>query len=297
MNTAAVGGTNIFIAINGVQIQGLLHASIATSNHFSADSFALTFAIGSPPLGDLNFWSSISTAYVEVSATGQFGLTSQVLVTGMLDTILIDPVHRTVAIEGRDLSSSMIDSYRQQDFVNQTASEVVETIARHRGLGAAVVPTSGSVGRYYSDGYTRLSLGQFSRVRSDWDLVVQLARENEFDVFVLGTTLFFQPSTSTLDAPIPIAAGNVKRIQVERTLAITPETSARVQSWNSQKMTSYDTYNSTGDASATQTAAMSGNQAFLFSSSNFTSQQVTDTARRYTAELGRLARTLRSHRG
>lgn len=280
------------ITINGDQIHGLLQASLATSNCFSADSFALTFAIGPSPLGDLEFWSAISTAYVEVSAVAQRGLTSRSLITGMVDTILIDPIQATVAIEGRDLSSSMIDSYRQQDFVNQSASEVVSIIAQHHGLAAVVVPTSGSVGRYYGDGYTRLSLGQFSRLRSDWDLVVQLARENGFDVFISGTTLFFQPSTSSLDAPIPILTRNVQRIRVQRTLTITPDTSARVQSWNSHNMTSYDSNSPTADSSATRASNIAGKQAFLFSASNFTSQQVTDSANRYTAELGRLAKTL-----
>lgn len=285
MSISVAGGANVSISINGNQIQDLLHASISTSNLFSADSFALTFAIGISAVGDLDFWSSVATAYVEVSASAHGDILAQVLITGMIDTILIDPLQGTVAIEGRDLSSSMIDSYRQQDFVNQTASGIVSTIAQYHGLGAAIVATSGSIGRYYGDGYTRLSLGQFSRVRSDWDLVVQLARENEFDVFVFGTTLFFQPASSSFAAPIPIASGDIQRMRVERALTITPNASARVQSWNSQYMASYDSHSQ-------QILANAGNPPFLFSSSNFTSQQVTDSASRYTAEIGRLATTL-----
>lgn len=292
MDRFAAGGAGLTIVINGVQVEGLIHASIMTTNCFSADSFALTLAIGRPPLGDIDFWAATSVAYVEVFAAAQSDRMSQILITGMADSVLIDPILGTIAIEGRDLSSSMIDSYRQQDFVNQTASEIVAAIARYHGLGAAVEPTAGSVGRYYGDGYTRLSLGRFSRLRSDWDLVVQLARENSFDVYVLGTTLFFQPSAGASDAPVPLAVGDVQRVRIERRLSITASTTARVQSWNSQNMATYDSGKPIDSAGSKSAPSTPGNQVFLFSSSNLTLQQVTDAASRYTAELARLKKTL-----
>jgi hypothetical protein len=292
MTAAALRTTNIIVVVDGNKIQGLLHAYIATTDCFSSDSFTVTFPIGTTPLLDLDVWSSMASAYVEISATTGSPLTTQSLITGMADTIIIDPIRRTATIEGRDLSSTMIDSYRQQDFVNQTASEVVSAIARNHGLTASVQPTTGSVGRYYGDGYTRLSLGQFSRLRSDWDVVVQLARENDFDVFVENTTLFFQPSTRSIIAPIPLSVSSVQRLSVEAALTITSTTSARLQSWNSQTMTSYDSSSAAAISNGPQTAPPPENQAFLFGASNLTSQQVTDSASRYTAELTRLAKTL-----
>jgi hypothetical protein len=206
------------VSLNGTLIEGLLHASIVASNCFSSDSYALTFAMGSSPLNDIAFWSSLSDAYIEIGIPVNNGPTSQSLISGMIDTVLVDPIRRTVAIEGRDLSSTLIDGYSQQDFVNQTASEVASTIALNHGLTPVVTSTSSNVGRYYGDGYTRLSLGQYSRLRSDWDLVVQLARENGFDVFVQGLSLFFQPSASLDDIPIHIAFHDVKSIRFEQTL-------------------------------------------------------------------------------
>ena len=276
------------IALNGSSIQGLLHASIVTSNCFSSDTYSLTFAIGPSPLGNITFWSSLSAAYVEIGVITAYEPISQSLISGMIDSIHLDPIQGTAAIEGRDLSSSMIDAYRQQDFVNQTASEVASTVALHHGLTPVVTATSGNVGRYYGDGYTRLSLGQFSRLRSDWDLMVQLARENSFDVFVQGSNLFFQPSTSSGTTPVHIALRDVKTIRFERTLTIPSSTQARVQSWNSQNMASYNS-NSTSDGGGTiQNASTTSGQPFLFSASNFTSQQVSDSAGRYAAELSRL---------
>jgi prophage tail gpP-like protein len=176
MSGNSVSATRVLIAINGSPIGGLLHATIQSSNCFSADKYALAFAMGAPPLGDINFWSSMATGYVEVAVSEVFGMTSLKLITGMIDAVVIDPINGTVGIDGRDLSASLIDSYRQESFVNQTASEVVSTVARNHDLLPVVSPTTLTVGRYYGDGYTRLSLGDFSRLRSDWDLVVELAR-------------------------------------------------------------------------------------------------------------------------
>jgi hypothetical protein len=276
------------IAINGNIIQGLLHASIVTSNCFSSDSYTLTFAIGPSPLGDITFWSSLSAAYVEIGIISAYEPTSQSLISGMIDTIHVDLIRGTAGIEGRDLSSSLIDAYRQQDFVNQTASEVASAVASYHGLTPVVTATSTNVGRYYGDGYTRLSLGQFSRVRSDWDLMVQLARENSFDVFVQGSTLFFQPATSSGTAPVHIAFRDVKTMRFERTLMIPSSTQARVQSWDSQNMASYDSNSGRDGGDATQGSSTASGQPFLFSASNFTSQQVSDSAGRYAAELNRL---------
>lgn len=279
------------IALNGSPVYGLLHASLVTTNCFSADSFALTFAMGASPLADIAYWSSLSSAYTEISVIDTNSVVSQDLITGMIDSVSIDPIQGTVAIEGRDLSSSMIDAYSQQDFVNQTASEVISTIARYHGLMPVVAATSGNVGRYYGDGYTRLSLGQFSRIRSEWDLVVELARENSFDVFVQGTTLFFQPANSATVIPIHLAFRDVKTIKFQQALTIASGSTAQVQSWNSQQMASFNS-NSQGGADVSQGSASASARPFLFSASNLTSQQVTDTAGRYAAELSRLSTVL-----
>lgn len=292
MRRSSVGATDVLTAINGRPVEGLLHATIAASNCFSADTYALAFAMGPPPLGDIAFWSSITAGYVEISVSGDQQTTAQGLITGMIDAIIIDPIHGTVSIDGRDLSSSLIDSYRQQSFVNQTASEVVSAIAQNHGLVPAVTPTTGSVGRYYGDGYTRLSLGDFSRLRSDWDLLVELARENSFDVFVEGGTLFFQPSSIFLATPVRITPFDVQKIRIERNLMLSSNTSARVQSWNSQSMSPYASNDSGDDVGSTSTSNASDSQSCLFSASNLTSEQTSASADRYATELGRLSTVL-----
>jgi hypothetical protein len=285
---------HVQVALNGDQISGLLRASIMTTNHFSADTFALTFALDNRSAENISFWSNLSSGLVEVVAVtlSESGLTYQSLITGMIDNFQVDPVQRTIGLEGRDLSSSMIDSYRQQDFVNQTASEIVVAIAQYHNLGPVVTSTSGNVGRYYSDGYTKLSLGQFSRVQSDWDLVVQLARLNDFDVFVGGQSLYFQPSGVNNGVNIIVSLQNVESARIERSLSVSPDTIASVQSWNSQNMASYNSTAAGSGTDAVDQSVSAGSVPFLFSGSNYTSQQVTDAADRYTAELVRLRTVL-----
>jgi hypothetical protein len=279
----------IQVSVNGDQMPGLLRASVSTTNCFDADTYSITFIMGGS--GNIAFWSMVSSAYLEVTAvvSSAGGPTYQSLITGMADTVHVDPIQGTVGVEGRDLSSSMIDSYRQQDFVNQTASGIVSSIAQYHNLQPVVTATSGDIGRYYSDGYTKLSLGQFSRLQSDWDLVVQLARENDFDVFVEGELLYFQPSSLSASAPIPMLLQDVQSARVERNLSINAAAAARVQSWNSQNMAAYDS--GSGGPTGNQ-GSSTPNLPFLFSGANYTSRQVTDSANRYTAELGRLSTVL-----
>lgn len=282
------GGTDLQVFVNGSPVAGLLQASVLTSNRFSSDSYSLTFAMGPCPLGEITFWSTLSSGYVEIRVIPEYEPLSQTLISGMVDTIHINPIQRIVSIEGRDLSSALIDSYRQQDFVNQSASEIVSTVASYHGLTPVVTATFGNVGRYYGDGSTRLSLGQFSRLRSDWDLLVQLARENGFDVFVLGSNLFFQPSDCSVDIPVHIAFRDVKTIRFEQSLTIASNATAQVQSWDSLNMASYASDAADVGISGTQNSATANAQPFLFSASNLTSQQVTNAANQYTAELNRL---------
>lgn len=282
---------DIQIAINGQPMAGLLRASVSTTNCFSADTYSLKIAISKAGGSSLAFWDHLASAYVEVTAvlSTPFGATYRTLITGMADTIHIDPIRGVVGVEGRDLSAAMIDSYSQKDFVNQTASEIVSAIAAFHNLQAVVVPTSEIIGRYYGDGYTRLSLGQFSRVQSDWDFVVQLARQNHFDVYVVGRSLYFQPSRSSVGTPVLISAQDVEGSRIERNLCFHGAVGVKVQSWNSQNMTAYD-----GNSQATplDPAANGAGLPFLFTGSNFTAQQVTNSAGQYASELSRLGTTL-----
>lgn len=282
------GNLDTSVAINGKLVTGILHLSVSSSNCYTADTFSVTFAIGPPPLCGIVFWASLSSAYLEITLTTGPASELITLVTGKLDSMTIDPVNGTVSVEGRDLSASLVDNFSQRDFINQTASEIVDTVARNHGLDAVVSSTSGSVGRYVADNYTKLSLGQFSRFRSDWDLVVELARENSYDIFVVGQTLYFQPAVDIAFGSRRLYRSDYRSIRLERMLSTNITPSVRMQSWNCQNMVPYVSGGALNIDGTDQASNMSTDADYLFSVPNLTSQQVDQSAARYGREVGRL---------
>ena len=196
----------------------------------------------------------------------------------MADSIIWDWFQGTVKIEGRDLSSLLIDSSPQQDFVNQTATEIVTAIAQKHSLSPVVSGTQGNSGRFFGSDFTRLSLTRFSRIRSEWDLVVQLARECQFDIYVMGTSLYFQPANSSDDTPLVITPRDLASLKINQTLWINSNPTVNVISWNSQDMKSYGS-----DITSTGTVS-----PYVFGGTNLTALQVTGDTSRYVEELLRL---------
>jgi hypothetical protein len=277
---------DLCVSINNTPVPGLLQANITTSNYFSADSFSLVFALTEISLSCLTSWVDLSAPLVTVADASSPISTD--LISGAADSLIIDPIFRTILIEGRDLSARLIDSYSQRDYVNQTASEIVETIALNHGLITRATATSGNVGRYFGDGFTKLSLGQFSRMRSDWDLVAQLARERNFDAFVEGATLVFQPAANASGIAVQICPGDVTAMRLERNLAIEPGANVSVQSWNSQQMAAYCATPSGTSSAASSGVTAANPQGYLFSRSNLTSSQTDVAQLQYSNEVGRL---------
>ncbi|WP_428486733.1 hypothetical protein [Rhodopila sp.] len=279
------------VSIDGTTIAGVLQAAITTNNYYSSGSFSLTLAIGPSPLKSTAWWSELGAALVNISYIDEKLDDLSEVITGRIDTVVLNPVYRTVSVEGRDLSAGLIDSYVQQDFVNQTASEILSTLAGRCGLAVEVSPTPGNVGRFFGDGYTKLSLGQFSDLRSNWDLVVQLARAKNYDVFVEGTTLNFQPAGEASLMAIPISAGDVTAMRLERNLTVDSSNRVTVQSWNSQQMSAYNSGGSTPSAVLPDSYGTWGT-GYLFSKSNLTSLQTDMYANQYASEVSRLQTVL-----
>jgi hypothetical protein len=262
------------LLVNGVRVDNVLTASIASNNCFSADTFSIVVATGTSGSEDLIFWSSLQSAYIEIFTPGM----QSTIITGMADAIVLDWFQGTAKIEGRDLSSSLIDNSPQQDFVNQTAAEIVTAIALKHSLSPVVGTTTGNAGRFFGSDFTRLSLSRFSRIRSEWDLVVQLARECQFDVYVIGTRLYFQPSNSAADAPIVITPYDLASLRINQTLWINSDPTVNVTSWNSQDMKAYG-------SDITSTGTLS---PYIFGGTNLTALQISDDTSRYAQELLRL---------
>jgi len=107
---------------------------------------------------------------------------------GLLDKAEIDFAAQTVRISGRDLSAPLIDTLTNDQFINQTSSQVAAQFAADHNLQTAITPTSAQVGRLLND-----ETGYATEDISKYRLLSYLAQQEGFDFFVSGNTLYFGP--------------------------------------------------------------------------------------------------------
>jgi phage protein D len=187
------------VLADGMILPGVLATEVTSNNYYAADRFSVRLAISADPQG-LASWDARTASSIELQiGLGASGWTS--LITGNIDSLSADPIAGTVQIEGRDLSSGLIEARTQEAFANQTASDVATILAGRHGLTAQATATTTPVGRYYSADHNRVTLDRFTRASTEWDLLVWLAQQENFDVFVTGTSLYFQPAQTD---PTPV---------------------------------------------------------------------------------------------
>jgi hypothetical protein len=226
----AVRAPRLQVLINGQPLVGTVEAGVTTFSRFRAGSFQISAVLAQPEFS-FDFWITSSEITVEilVAADGSSGLYS--IIEGKADQISVDPVRGLVRISGRDYTSVLLDSNTQEVFVNRTASELAISIATRRGLVPLVSATTDMVGRQDNDGHTYSTFRQFSRTLSEWDILVDLAVRENYDVFVAGKSLCFQPSGSMrrrFNLNMTAATG----VRVERLLPGGADISVIVQSWD-----------------------------------------------------------------
>ena len=226
------------VVANGSVLAGAMEAEIVSNNHYAADRFtasvALDASLGSGPA----FWASQADIAVDIQASLDGGVSYVSLLQGRVDTIDLDPIARVVRISGRDLSAALIETRTQETFANRTSSEIAELLASRHGLESQVTPTITAVGRYYQDEHDRITLDQFSRAISEWDLLVFLARQEGFDVFVSGSGLYFQPPTQSVDAVV-FRPTDLIDLRLERSLTLARDIEVTVKSWNSRQQNAF----------------------------------------------------------
>jgi phage protein D len=223
---------------NGTAIPGLIDVEMTCNSHFSADRFSASFALDAgPPYGDI-FWSS----ELNIAVEALFSLDSVSFVSlfsGTLDTVAINATKRLIHVTGRDLSAQLIEARTQETFSNRTSSEIASLLASRHDLNANVVPTTTPVGRYYQDEHDHITLGQFSRSTTEWDLLVFLALQENFDISVTGTTLNFCPSNNGAETPYVITPTNCIDMKLERHLTLARDIAVTVRSWNSRQKSAF----------------------------------------------------------
>jgi len=218
------------LSIAGVPVPGAVSLEIESVAYFSASRFRIEFAIGAAAFTTAAYFAALGlqTITIEAALSG-FGYAT--LLTGQIDNIRIDLLSNTAVLSGRDLSARLIDTEISQTFANQTSSQIATTIADRHGLTANVTSTSILVGQYYELDHARSALGVNSRTTTEWNLLVELAKIENFVLSVTGTTLNFGPAV----AGQPVFVTPQRFISLSLDVATTIPMSAQVKSWNTRQ--------------------------------------------------------------
>jgi hypothetical protein len=247
------------VLLSGVEVPQSLAANIENNNAYHGDRFTVSFAPTLADIGSVAWFAELAMAdavqlfdvQIGVLPNGNQegdGINWQSMVQGEADSFDYSTNNNCVTIQGRDLTARMIDTKTQIAYVTQTSSEVVTAIAQKHGLTPVVTATTTPVGRFWSAEHDNIALNQFHRVTTEWDLVCTLARFEQFDAFVVGTSLYFQPFAKPSDDPYVLTwqqdqygnqLGNVPALSLSRAYTIAKGVQVIVKSWNAKQKRSF----------------------------------------------------------
>jgi phage protein D len=219
------------VLVNGASLAGVESIAVINNLYLGANRFSISAAI-TP--GTTEIWSAVPLS-IEVQIGLDGGWAS--LILGDADSIEIDPIRQDIHLAGRDLTARFLMSQTQQTFENQTSSEIVSGIVGRHGLIPQVTATSTLVGRYFGTSRTRTAMYQNARATNDWDLLVWLAEIEGFDLWVDGSTLYFQPP-STTESMLTVCPSDCLELNLHRSLDIAAGVSIQVKSWDCQSQQS-----------------------------------------------------------
>ena len=240
------------VLVSGSAIDGCHSVELSTSNLGQAGSYFVQIANRSAPGSSTASWFDADVIDLSIqmgflpSGMPEGAVSWQEMMSGRVDRIRLDPVSNTVTLEGRDYAARLLDLPVTEGFLNSTSSEVAKQLAERCGLSTSIADTSAMIGQYYQIEHARMALTQFSRFSTAWDLLSNLAQLEQFDLWVQGSTLYFQSSSSTdsdvrhIDFQPPDQQNaspslNVSGLMLHRTLALASGVPVSVSSWNSRQ--------------------------------------------------------------
>ncbi len=290
VGVSAYRAPRLRLMANGLLIQGAVEADVMSNNHYAADRFTAVVALGIDLWANAAFWASQTDILLDVQFSLDGGATFTSLIQGLVDTVSIDVLTGSLRVEGRDLTASMIANRTQETFANRTSSEIATILAQRHNLTAIVTPTTTPVGRYYQNEHDRVALNQFSRSMTEWDLLIFLAGQEGFDVFVSGTALYFQPSATPPATPYTVTPANVQDLRLQRSLTLARDIVVTVKSWNSRQQNAFtQTVRASGNRNAGGSGSGTGKvgppQHYVFVRPNLTMNDALKLAQQKAAEL------------
>jgi hypothetical protein len=300
INNPLVGPTarqpRLRVLSQGRPIGGALQFECTNNGYFQSDTFTAQFAFRYDPNYPLSWWGDQKELLIDIQSSLDGGQSWVSHIIGDIDHLSVHVEQGIIVVDGRDLTSRFIDNRTQETFLNKTSSQVVETLAARRGLTADVTSTSTLVGRYYVQDHDRISMGDFSRYTTEWNLLCSLAQHEQFDIWVTGTTVHFHPSTKPDDDPYLLVWDESQRrsngisIKLDRSLTVAKDVVVAVRSWRSSEGRGFTRFAPSG---ARQGAIQSGKaQAFSVTVPNLTEAQAQDLANKLREDITKHERVL-----
>lgn len=264
------------VLVAGTTLPGCIEADIALNNELEAGSFRVVLP-ETELLGELlvGLQGSELPVAIRAAVASDIGvpIASAVLISGAVDRITTDPVRGLVELEGRDLLGRLVDMQVSENFVNQTASEIVAALAARAGLAADIVPTASMVGQFYQLEHARSMLSAYSRFTTAWDVISHLAQTEQCECWADGDELNFAPRGTSagrliaidLDAMRAGRAGvnTLTDLRLDRRVGLDRGVSVNIASWGCRQRTAVNASyppDGIGDA-ATQFAFVAPNLA------------------------------------
>jgi len=273
---------SLSIFADGAPVFGVIEADVSSNAHFAADRFRARVALTA---ANAPFFQAGTIIDVQIALDGA----PRSLIQGEIDTASIDPLQRTIEIDGRDLTARLLDARTQQTYANQTASEIANTLAARHGLTPAITATTTLAGRYYGAEHDRITLGQFSRALTEWDLLTFLAAREGFDVFVQGQTLVFQPPATAMP-PFLLGVADCLALVLDRALTLARDIEVTVKSWNTRHQAAFT---QTARSSAPGGRRTGPPQHIVVVRPNLAADEALQLAQRILADLSRHERVVR----
>jgi phage protein D len=265
---------SVAVLAGGVPLPGVMDVDILANAHLAAARFRIRAAL--TPSDAVTLLPPGTLLDLQFSLGG--GPIS--LLQGEADSVSIDPINMTAEIDGRDLTARLLDARTQETFANQTAGEIANTLAGRNSLTPVVTATTTLAGRYYGTEHDRITLGQFARATTEWDLLTFLAAREGFEVFVVGQQLCFQPR-STSAAPLLLTPDDCISLSLERSMALAKGVQVTVKSWNTHNQAAV-----TQSARSQSTSAQAGaTQPIVVVRPNLSSDAAAQLAQRILTDL------------
>jgi phage protein D len=252
-------------------------------------------ALGPDRWANAGFWSSESNVLIDIQLGLDGGASFTSLIQGFVDNVSINPVNRVVRLSGRDLTAALVEARTQEAFSNRTSSEIATIFANRHELIPRVVITNTPVGRFYQSDHENLTLDRFSGAITEWDLLVYLARQEGYDIFVSGRTLCFQPTAQGSGIDQILYPSDMIDIKLERALTLARDIQITVQSWNSlQQIAFTESVISTISPGSSSSASSGRNltQQYVLIRPNLTPDKALAIAQQRLSELSRHERVV-----